>query len=121
VVQSNGVFSGVSGVVLIAGAKPLASLTGVDAPAILALVGVGLLAYAAFLLWVAVQEPLNRRLVLTATILDTAWVIDSAVILLTGWLPLTTAGKWAIALVAEVVAIFAGLQFYGVWRMRERR
>jgi hypothetical protein len=41
----------------------------------------------------------------------------SVVILVTGWPPLTTWGKWIIALVADVVAIFAGLQFYGLWRM----
>ncbi|MFQ5859303.1 MAG: hypothetical protein ACE5LU_27195 [Anaerolineae bacterium] len=114
------IFSGISGAILIVAAKPLASLIGVDAPAILTLIGVGLLFYAALLFWIAAREPINRRLVLIAAILDTAWVIDSAILLVAGWFSLTTAGKWAIALVAEVVAIFAALQFYSVWQMRER-
>jgi hypothetical protein len=35
------------------------------------------------------------------------------VILFTGWVPLTTEGKWAVGLVAVIVAIFAELQFLG--------
>ncbi len=49
-------------------------------------------------------------------VLDVAWVAGSALILLFDLVPLTTAGRWTIALLAEVVALFAILQTIGLRR-----
>jgi hypothetical protein len=73
-----------------------------------------LILYAVGLWQIAARDPINRRLALTAAILDASWVIGSLVILLTGWLSLTASGKWGVAIVADLVSIFAGLQFYAL-------
>lgn len=110
----NSAFSAVSGVALIAGAQPIATFLGLHAPFVLAGTGVVLMLYAASLYRTATQNPIDAREALLAVGLDVAWVIGSALILLGGWLPLTGEGRWTVAIVAEVVAIFAVLQYYGV-------
>jgi hypothetical protein len=116
VLRGNALFSGVSGAALVLGARPIAGFLGWNAPLALAATGVVLIGYAAYLFWATAQEQLDRRIVLAAAVLDIGWVIGSAVLLLGSLLPLTTAGKWAIALIAEVVAIFAALQLYALRR-----
>ena len=37
-------------------------------------------------------------------------------ILVTDWVPLTTAGWWTVAIVADIVAVFAIVQFYALRR-----
>ncbi len=117
---TDGLVSGISGVILIVGAKPLTSFLGLDIPLILVVIGVVLVLYAAMLLQAAIRTPPNRQTARAAVILNLVWVFGSAVILVTGWPPLTTWGKWMIAIVADVVAVFAVLQFYGIWRMSKR-
>ena len=120
VLQSDGVFEAVLGAILILGAKPLAPLFGLDAPAILIGVGIVLLISAALLFRIAAREPADRPTALSVAILNAAWVVVSAIVVLTGWLPLSTAGNWAVALIAGVIAVFAALQFYGVGQIREQ-
>jgi hypothetical protein len=115
--QGNSIFSGLSGIVFIVAAGPLAAFLGLDAPLVLMIIGVSLLLYAVGLFQTATRKPISRSLALTAIILDVAWVAGSWLLLLTGWLPLTTEGKWAVAIVAEIVSVFAILQYIGLRRM----
>ncbi|MEZ4674323.1 MAG: hypothetical protein R2932_08785 [Caldilineaceae bacterium] len=84
----------------------------------LLIVGIGLLPFAFFVAQVARQKPLNRTLVWIVIEMDLLWVIASATILLFGWPATTTVGgMWAIAIVAEIVATFAILQYVGIRRL----
>lgn len=118
--RGNSAFSAASGLVLLVAARPLASFIGLDAPLALVVLGVILILYAGWLFWVASQESIDSRYGMTAVILDVAWVGGSALILLGGWPPLTVAGKWTVALLAEVVAVFAVWQAVGLRRARHR-
>ena len=118
VLRVDGLVSGVSGVAMIAGARPLGAFLGVDRPPALMAVGAGLLAYSAMLLLSARREELGRRALLVPVALNVAWVLASAALVLTGAFGLTTAGRWLVAAVAEVVALFAAAQVYAWWRMR---
>jgi hypothetical protein len=62
------------------------------------------------------QPSVNRNFARMTVVLDASWVIASIAILLAGWPPLSVAGKWIIALLAEVVAVFAILQAAGLRR-----
>jgi hypothetical protein len=53
----------------------------------------------------------------TGVVLDILWVLGSIILLFGGSLPLTLAGKWTIALLAEAVATFAILQTIGLRRL----
>lgn len=117
--RGNAVFSGASGLLLIAAASPLSDLMGIRPPAALAGLGLALLIFAAGLLWAAFPAEIDRRLGLTAVALDLLWIAGSALLLLSGWLPLTTFGVWTIVIVADIVALFAIWQGYGLWRQRQ--
>lgn len=114
---ANALFSGASGTLLALGARPVASFLGLDAVLFLTATGVLLILYAADLLYVATRPAINRTAVWIAVILDLSWVAGSALILFGGWLPLTTAGKWTIGIVAELVFLFAVFQYLGLRRL----
>jgi hypothetical protein len=111
--QANGIFSSLGGVMLIAGTVPITAFLGLQTPIILIVAGIVTLLYAVSLFLTAARPSINRRTGMTYALLDSAWVVASVLILFTGWLPLTTEGKWAVGLVALLVAIFAELQFLG--------
>lgn len=119
-VVANALFSGLSGVVLALGARPIAPFLGLDNPLILTIIGVLLLLYAAGLLYVATRSTVNRTAAWLAVALDLLWVAGSVAILLGGWLPLTTAGKWAVGIIAELVFLFALFQYLGIRRLELR-
>lgn len=115
--RGNAIFCALSGLVVLLAAQALAPFTGIDNPAVFVVLGIILLPYAAFLFWVSAQETINRTFGRTAVILDVAWVIGSIIILAGNFLPLTVAGKWTIALLADAVAIFAIVQAIGLRRL----
>jgi hypothetical protein len=49
---------------------------------------------------------------------DLLWVVASYAILLAGRPALTTAGSWSVGILAEIVALFAVIQFVGLRRLR---
>jgi len=119
VLRADGLFALLSGIVLIIGAGTLASLFEFNRPAIFAAVGAVLLGYAAMLLYFAGRESQNRMIAQIAIVLNLIWVIGSYAGLILGWFPVNTAGKWAIALAAEAVAIFAILEFIALRRIKK--
>jgi hypothetical protein len=108
----------ITGTICLADAQPLAALLGIQPPMALEILGAVLVLYGAFLFYTAAQAQLSRRIVSAAIALDLIWVIDSAILLMAGWLPLTSAGLWTIGLIAAAVAVVAELKFFGLRRMR---
>ena len=114
--QIDGVASGLCGVLLLAGAGPLASLMGLVGPGIARMVGALLVVYAAALLWNGARATVSRGGVLAAVVLNAAWVAGSALVILDG--PLTALGNLAVAAVAVAVLLFAILEAVGLARLR---
>ena len=116
VLLGNASFSIITGLAFLLWSQPIATfLGGVPALEIIAL-GVILLPFAAFVAWAATRPTINRQAVRIIIAMDIAWVLGSALLLLTGVLPLTSGGKWAIGIVADIVACFALGQFIGLRR-----
>jgi hypothetical protein len=109
----NALFSGVTGLVLVIGARWLDGWLGLDA---WLLVGVGLLVYAADLAWLSRSErwliPGGRL----AVIADIGWVIAAAALIVFTAV-LTNQGELALGLVSAVVAGFATTQWIGLRRL----
>lgn len=114
VLQANGIFSGLCGILFIFDSGPLTLFLGLKMPLILITTGIVCLLYAAMLFYTAARVAIQRREALAFVALDAAWVIGSIIILVAGWPPLTIGGTWTVAIVADVVAVFALLQFYGM-------
>lgn len=116
VLLGNALFSGLTGVFLIVDASLVAPMLHVPGR-ILTVLGVLILIAAVDVAWLATRPQLDMWFVKLIFALDCAWVLVSIALLLTGLLPLTTGGKWAIGVVADIVALFALLEFLGLRRL----
>lgn len=116
--RGDAIITAATGAICLADAQSLASFLGIQPPLALQILGAVLVLYAAFLFYTAAQAQISRRIVIAAIVLDLIWVIDSATLLVAGWLPLTSAGMWTIGLIAAAVAIVAELKFFGLRRIR---
>lgn len=118
--RANAIFSGISGILFVLAAGILSELTGIHPPLAFTITGLGLTLYSAFLFQLRRSHPVyNTRIVWAVIIVDLLWVADSAALLVTGWLPLTVTGQWAIAIVADIVLLFAIWQYIGLRRMQK--
>jgi|APSaa5957512622_1039677.scaffolds.fasta_scaffold74821_1 hypothetical protein len=116
--RGNAIFCDVSGLVMILTAKFLAEFMGLSNPVVLIGLGVGLLAWAAILFWGSLQFNIPRWLSWLAIDGDLIWVIGSIVVILMPTLTLSTSGKWMIAIIADIVLLFAIWQFYALRKTR---
>jgi hypothetical protein len=113
----NAVSTAFSGVVLLAGSVPLAPLLGVPGPLPLAVVGALFIAFGAQV-WRVRREPVDLAQATAILVLDAAYVLGSVVLLL-GWPGvLSFYGRLAVALLADVVFVFAILEYIGIKRAR---
>ncbi len=121
--QADAIFSALSGALAIVDAAPIAALLGFATPAatnIVMAIGVGLLVWAALAFWISTRPKPSRGLVFMIIDGNLLWVLATIFLLLSGWLPFSTTGKWAIALVADAVGLLALLQYVG-WRRLTKR
>jgi hypothetical protein len=118
--QGNALFSTASGLLFLFGREAVAALLGLSSAAasVIAALSFGLFVWAGLTLWVSTRTPIQRYQVFAIIGGDLLWVIGSILLLLGGWLPLSTAGMWAVGIVADIVALFAILQFIGWRRMK---
>ena len=112
--RSNAIFCDVSGFAMILGAEPLSQFLGLQNPAILIVLGIGLIAWALMLFWGSIQEEIPNWLAWMAIDGDLVWVFGSMIILFLPIVSLNTAGKWTIAIVADIVLVFAIWQFFAL-------
>jgi hypothetical protein len=116
--QGNALFCGISGVAFIVGAGSITTFLGLSTPIILQVLGIVLLLTALSLFRAAVPRSIDNRIGLLYAIIDSVWVVGSIILLLTNWISFTTEGKWAVGVVAVIVALFASLEFCGSWWAR---
>lgn len=120
VMRGNAIFSTSSGAILIFAAPALARLMGIPWPLALTITGVLLVAYGPTLWKLAARSGKETWPGWLAVILDILWVAGSAALVFGDWLPLTTAGIWIIVVLADIVAVFAVLQFIGIRRLARK-
>ena len=90
------------GILLIVFAGPLADLFGVGLPAtVLLIVGIGLLPWAAFNLWIARRETLPAAAATLNVIGDIGWILASIALVLMA--PLTVLGILAVTAIGAFV------------------
>ncbi len=113
--KENAIFSGLAGLVLVVGASGLDGWLGVDAR-LLAAIGLGLVVYAADLMWWS----RSARWLVTggrmAVVADLGWVVAAAA-LIAFTAVLTTQGEAALALVSVVIAALAAVQWMGLRKL----
>ncbi len=120
ILQLNAISTAACGVGMLATRGVLHVLFGLDTPALLDVLAVGLLAYAGALAFAAVRQPISRQTLMAFTIADAAWVVGSAIVLLLFWNQLAPLARLLIIAVALVVEVFATLQFRAAGRVAGR-
>ena len=113
----NAVFSFLSGVGILIANRWLVRFLGLPEDDSLAILGVGLIVYAAVLLLSARRPKIRTTEAWVAVIMDAVWVVGSYALILT--VPFSNSGKWVIALVAELVLAFAIWQWLGIRKIRK--
>lgn len=110
VMQADSIFEFVVGTALILDSASLASWLGVSAT-LLTIVGVSVLAYGAWLLYLA-QRNLNRQTLQLIAVFNLAWVVFSAALLVVDWNTFTNEGRWLISGVADISLVFGLVELY---------
>ena len=124
VLMANAAFSIASGLLLLLGTSIVLGwlgLSGETAAMLLRVSGGGIVLFGGFVAWVASQRPLSTALLVEIAVADFAWVFLSAAILLGGWIPFSSGGKWVVALVADVVLLLGVLEVFAWRRLRSAR
>ena len=111
---ANATFSALSGLIMIACCSSLGSLLGEIQSMDLLLLGIGLVAFAGYLLFVAYRTPLVKRQIIAIIIMDLLWVIGSVLLLWLRPIALTETGQLLIILIAAIVACFALWQYRAI-------
>ena len=114
----NSVFSFLSGLACLFFSTAIANFLGFSASWIIFALGIGLILYGIEIYVAARANPVHKGIATFAVYADLAWVITSALLIFANLVDFTTAGKWAIAVVADIVLVFAILQFVGLRRLK---
>lgn len=106
---------GAMGLLMALAAQPLGELLGL--PFVLLLVaGIVLLPLALVLYWMSNQPALSRTGVWAVIALNALWVVESAALLVTGYVQPTALGYAFVIGQALAVLLFAELEFFGLRR-----
>lgn len=110
--------SGAAGITFILASGPLAALMGIANPLALVIVGILFVVFAAAVYYTASREVISRRAAWLIFELNVAYIIGSAMILLTDAFGLSTEGRWLVLILADLVTVFAIVEFIGLRRLR---
>ena len=114
--RANAVFSGASGLLLALAPGWWAARIGLGPPWLLAALGMGLVAFAALVLWTSARPSERRGVIAGIIAADLGWVLATPLVMAAGATRLSAFGVVLLAGVAAFVALLAGLQ----WRGRRR-
>jgi hypothetical protein len=109
--------SGATGLLLAGGAGLLTGLLGLPEQ-LMRYAGLFLLPYAAIVAYVGTREAVSRAAVWAIIAANALWVVESILLLVSGWVSPTGLGVAFVAAQALVVAGFAEAQFIGLRRTR---
>lgn len=117
--QSDALFSLLSSLVFIFAAGPLARFIGPDVPGWLIMaIGVSFVPFVASIYWITTQIEARWNYARIIAYLNFVWVVASYVVLFAAWSQFTVAGRWFIALQAEVIFVLGVLQIVGLRRLK---
>jgi len=115
------VFTALCGLGLVIFNNAISNFLGWSISWIIPTLGVVFLLFAAYLFNTARQQTPNTLMVKTIIGVAVLWVIESCILLFlpaSNPLALSTSGKWAVIILADIVFLFGLTQFIGLRRMK---
>ena len=113
----NALFSTLSGLTILFAQGWVLRILGLPSSVNLLIFGVGLIVFAVTLVINAQKHQVKKSDAWIAVLMDLAWVVGSYVLIF--FVPFSPKGKWVVGIVAEVVLLFAVLQFVGIRRIQK--
>jgi len=113
----NSIFCATSGLVFTLFSNPIATFLGLQASVVILILGIVLFLYGIEVFIFARKGSINEPFARFVIGADIAWVLGSVVLIFTNLIAFTTPGKWGIAITADIVLVFAIVQFVGLRRM----
>jgi len=113
----NALFSTLSGLTILFAQGWVLRILGLPSSVNLLIFGVGLIVFAVTLVINARKQQVKKSDAWVAVLMDLAWVVGSYVLIFL--VPFSPKGKWVVGIVAEVVLLFAMLQFVGIRRIQK--
>ncbi|WP_224245390.1 hypothetical protein [Hyalangium gracile] len=112
---ADGIACGAMGALLLFAAVPLEGLLGLET-ALLRTAGIILIPFGALVLYFAAKPHVSHRAVWFIVTVNLLWVVDSILLLVTGWAEPTLLGYLFTVGQALAVTVFAGLEYAGLRR-----
>jgi len=116
ILQLNAASTAACGLAMLFARATLYPFFGLDTPALLDVLALGLLLYAGALAFAARRQPVTREVLMAFTVADGLWVVASAMVLLLFWGQLAAVARLLVIAVALVVEVFATLQYRAAGR-----
>jgi len=113
----NALFSTLSAITILLAPRWVLRLLGLSQSLSLRVLGFSLIAFAVALVINARRPQVKTSDAWAAVIMDVVWVLGSGALLFL--VPFSTSGKWVVVLVADMVLIFAILQFAGIRKIQK--
>jgi hypothetical protein len=107
--------SGAFGLLMLLAAGPLSHLLGLP-EMLLRSAGAILLPFVALLAWLGLRERMHKALIWAVILGNTLWIVDSLLLLVSGWVSPTGAGYAFVIAQALVVLMYAEFQIVGLRR-----
>lgn len=118
VLRLNAAFSGLFGLVFLLFPSKFSGMFGLSNEMAITITGVLLIGWEIFVFQLIRQPQVSVAGVWTVILGDLAWVSGSIALLLGDWLPLTKTGFWFVAIIADIILVFAIVQYIGLRRQR---
>ncbi len=116
VLRLNAAFSGIFGLVFILFPGTVAEWLGIPGSSAILVTGVLLIGWEVFVSQLVRLPQISSTGTWAVIFGDLAWVLGSIALLLGGWLPLTESGIWFVAIIADIILVFAIAQYVGLKR-----
>ena len=115
--MGNALFSTLSGLTILFAQGWVLRILGLASNVNLLVLGLGLIVFAFTLVVNARRQQVKKSDAWIAVLMDVAWVLGSYILIFI--VPFSTEGKWVVGVVAELVLLFAVLQFVGIRRIEK--
>jgi hypothetical protein len=115
---ANGMFSSISGVLMLLGSRPITQFIGLADNRWIQGIGAVLILFGGYLIAHRLRRRISRTEAILISIMDFAWVGGSAALLLLFPGFFSAAGVTIVIGIAAVVFIFFELQAYTLWRTK---
>jgi hypothetical protein len=115
--MGNALFSTLSGLTILLAQGWVLRILGLPSSVNLLVLGAGLIVFAVTLVINARKQKVKKSDAWIAVLMDVAWVLGSYILIFI--VPFSMEGKWVVGVVAELVLVFAVLQFVGIRRIQK--